>query len=399
MAEAAIVVPRESTAAGLARRDSVVILVLLSVAHFGVDLYSAALGALHPVLAAKFGLSLTQAGILGGTMVFSSSMMQPVYGYLSDRYASRLFTVLAPATAALCISALGLAPGFPWLVALVALGGVGVAAFHPQASASASRTSRTRRGRWMSIFISAGLLGFAAGPVYFSAVVLRLGLDRMLWAAIPGVAISAVLYFRLGGPGAVASGSGSRFEWRALAPVWRPLAILYFLVFIRSVVQVTFNQFLPLYLHRERGFPVAEASVALSIFLAAGAVGGFLGGNLADRFGGRRVILYSMLGAVPFLAGFFLLSGGWAILSLAAGGLMLVLTNPINIVMAQELAPGSSGTVSALMMGFAWGAAGFLFIPLTGWASDHLSLHQVLGVLAATPLIGWALAWKLPGAR
>jgi FSR family fosmidomycin resistance protein-like MFS transporter len=250
----------------------------------------------------------------------------------------------------------------------------------------------------MSIFISAGLLGFAAGPVYFSAVVTTLGLERMLWAAIPGVLFTVLLYFRLRGPGAVVARSGSRFEWRALAPVWRPLAILYFLVFIRSVVQVTFNQFLPLYLHRERGLTIQHASWALAVFLAAGAIGGFLGGNFADAIGGRRVILLSMLGAVPFLLGFFLLPGAWSILSLAAGGLMLVLTNPVNIVMAQELAPGHSGTVSALMMGFAWGTAGFISIPLTGWASDQLSLHQVLGALAATPLLGWALATRLPKA-
>src|SRR3981081_370662 len=74
-------------------------LVLFSCGHFIIDLYSIALGVLQPLLLVQFGLSLTQAGILGGMLVFSSSMLQPVYGYLSDRFHPRLFSALAPAVA------------------------------------------------------------------------------------------------------------------------------------------------------------------------------------------------------------------------------------------------------------------------------------------------------------
>jgi len=54
------------------------------------------------------------------------------------------------------------------------------------------------------------------------------------------------------------------------------------------------------------------------------------------------------------------------------------------------------GTVSALMMGFAWGMAGFVFIPLTGWIADHSSLHLALGMLSVFPVLGIALSLKLP---
>src|SRR6266852_9257524 len=87
-------------------------LILFSLGHFFIDLYSAALGTFQPVLGDKLGLSLTQAGILGGLSVFSASVMQPAYGYLSDRFHSRLFTALAPAVAGIFISALAIAPGF-----------------------------------------------------------------------------------------------------------------------------------------------------------------------------------------------------------------------------------------------------------------------------------------------
>src|ERR1700732_1015309 len=109
-------------------------LVLFSSGHFVIDMYSIALGVLQPLLLVRFGLSLTQAGLLGGMLVFSSSVLQPVYGYLSDRFHTRLFSVLAPAIAGIFISSLGLASGYWMLLAMVWLAGAGIGAFHPAAT-------------------------------------------------------------------------------------------------------------------------------------------------------------------------------------------------------------------------------------------------------------------------
>jgi MFS family permease len=99
---------------------------------------------------------------------------------------------------------------------------------------------------------------------------------------------------------------------------------------------------------------------------------------------------------VPFLALFLFSSGAVSTISLALGGLILLFTIPVNVVMAQELVPSQAGTVSALMMGFAWGAAGMVFIPLTGWIADLTSLHHALTLLVAFPILGFLLTLKLP---
>jgi FSR family fosmidomycin resistance protein-like MFS transporter len=391
-----VVEPETSAREARVARAGLLSLLLLSCGHFCVDLYSGALGALQPLLVRQFRMTLTDAGILGGLLVFSSSVMQLAYGYLSDRFPTRLFTALGPAVAGVFISSLGLAPGYGWLLLMVWLGGAGIATFHPQASAKAALGREEKRARAMAIFISSGTLGFASGPTYFSLVSGWLGLERTYWAALPGLVIStlltAFLPWGLSGKSKVAS----RMNWRPLLGVWKPLAILYALVFIRSIVQVTFAQFIPLYLHLERGYSVARANYTLSLYLACGAVGGFVGGHLADRFGGRVVILISMLASVPFLGLFLFSQGLLSVLGLLVGGLILLFTIPVNVVMAQELAPGQAGTVSALMMGFAWGMAGLVFIPLTGRISDLFSIHQALMVLVGFPIIGFWLALRLP---
>lgn len=369
-------------------------LLLLSLGHFFIDLYSGALGALQPLLVARYGMTLTQAGVLGGVLVFSSSVMQPVYGFLSDRFRTNMFAALSPAVAGVFISALGIAPSFNWLLVMVLAGGAGIAAFHPQASSRVTHGVLENRGAWMASFISAGTLGMALGPTYFSTIATRFGLDHTWIGALPGVLVSAFLFVTL--PSASCDTKRrEQFDWKPLRAVARPLTILYMLVFLRSIVQISFSQFLPLYLHLERGYTPANASYILTFYLASGALGGFLGGHLADRFGGRQVILISMIASVPFLALFFLTRGALSIAGLCLGGLILLFTIPVNVVMAQELVPTQSGTVSALMMGFAWGMAGMVFIPLIGLLSDTFTLHKVLASLTIFPVIGFLLTMKL----
>ncbi|MGH9721150.1 MAG: MFS transporter [Bryobacteraceae bacterium] len=368
-------------------------LALFCVAHLFVDLYSMALSAMQPVLIDRFRMTLTQAGFLSGLMVFASSVMQPLYGYLSDRFHTRMFTVLAPAVAAVFISSLGLAPAYWALIPMVFLGGAGVASFHPQATANATAGFEYRQ-RFMAIFISAGTVGLSLGPTYFSLAIKNLGFTNTWVAAIPGVIVSIFLFWYLKfSPSR--SASESRFDLGALRFVWKPMTIHYFLVFLRSVVQVTFAQLMPLYLHIQRGYPTMEASYFTTLYMFAGALGGFIGGNLADGFGGRRIILISMLGCVPFLLLFVLTEGWISIAGLVLGASILLFTIPVNVTMAQELAPKQAGTVSALMMGFSWGMAGMIFIPLTGWVSDHFSMQHAFTGLVMFPLIGFFLALKL----
>jgi MFS transporter, FSR family, fosmidomycin resistance protein len=370
-------------------------LVLFSSGHFVIDMYSIALGVLQPLLLVRFGLSLTQAGLLGGMLVFSSSMLQPIYGYLSDRFHTRLFSVLAPAMAGLFISSLGLASGYWMLLAMVWLGGAGIGSFHPQATANATLGIKSNRGRAMAAFISAGTLGMAIGPTYFSWVTGTLGLSRTYWAAIPGFLMTALMlaFLRLT---PATPGPKLNYDFGQLRAVRRPLTILFFLVVIRSIVQVTFAQFLPLYLKLQQGYSLANASYITSAYLLGGALGGFTGGTLADRFGGRRIIIFSMICSVPFLLLFVFTTGWISIAGLILGGLILLFTIPVNVVMGQELAPANTGTVSALMMGAAWGAAGMVFIPLTGWVSDHFSLQVAFAGLVIMPIAGFFLALKLP---
>jgi FSR family fosmidomycin resistance protein-like MFS transporter len=369
-------------------------LILLSFAHFFVDLHAGALGIFQPLLVGKLHLSFTQAGLLGGLLVFSSSVTQPIYGYLSDRIRTRMFTVLAPGAAALLLTSLSLAPSFGWALVAAFFGGAAVSAFHPQGASWAAAGFKANKGQWMAVFISAGTLGMALSPSFYSFFIDHLGFHRLLWTTLPAAAFSVLLLFTLHPP--ASSVSQQTFDRAALKAASRPLLYLFLAVFCRSAVQVSFAQFLALYLNTQLKLTLSVSAAVLTCYLTAGAAGGFLGGRLADRFGARRVIMASFLFSVPFMAAFFHTSGLLSYVMLALGGFVLLFTIPVNVVVAQELVPSQSGAVSALMMGFAWGLSGMVFIPLTGWISDRSSLGFALELLLVFPLIGLWVTSRIP---
>ncbi len=368
----------------------------LSVGHFLNDSYSNFLGPLLPLLIAKLKLTMAQAGWLAALLILSSSFTQPLYGYISDRYSTRSFAVFSPLITAVFMSCLGLAPTFTTLSILLLLGGVGIASFHPQGAAIVARSGSERMGLRMSIFVTSGSIGYALGPLLIMLVVAQFGLERSYLVIFPGLVTFGLLYFFIPVSPATPNPSTRQVSVReALRETWRPLLILYWLVVVRSAVQICLVSFLPLYFHL-KGLGDIEAARITSIFLFAGAIGGFSGGTLADRFGGKHVISFSMLLSTPCFVAFLLNQGLEAYFWLCLGGVILLSTIPVNVVMAQELIPANASVAAAITMGFAWGMGG-IAVPIIGKIADLTSLPTALMVVTALPVVGFFLSLLLPG--
>jgi FSR family fosmidomycin resistance protein-like MFS transporter len=378
------------------RKDKVAIL-SLSVGHFINDAYSNFLGPLLPFLVGRLKLSIAEAGGLAAILVISSSFAQPLYGYISDRYLKRVFVVFSPLVTALFMSCLGLANSYAMLALLLVCGGVGIASFHPQGAAMTALASRDRKGLGMSIFVTSGTIGYSLGPLLITYTVQWFGLEHSYFVMIPGLVVFAMLFFLVPATDHSSKVAIQQDLRQSLGAVWQPLSQLYILVVIRSAVQMCFVNFLPLYFS-QKGLPPLMAGKATTLFLFFGALGGFSGGTLADRFGGKNVISFSMLFSAPLIMGFLLTNGISSYFLLAFGGVALLSTVPVNVVMAQNLMPHNASVVSALMMGLAWGVGG-MFVPLIGRIADIAGLGRALMVVALLPLIGFAVAVFLPPER
>ena len=360
--------------------------------HVVVDAYTNIYAPLLPLLMPALGLSYAAAGTLAMCFQMSNSVSQLGFGALADRWRPKALVMIGPLVAVIVLSLIGLATSPLMLGAILVIGGLGGAAFHPPAAALVYKMADHRKGLAMSAHLSGGSLGFSFAPVLFAPFIAAMGLPWSPLIMIPGLLALSVTLRHV--PEMHLPPVHERSTLTTLRPAAVPLALLYFTIVLRTATSYGFMTFAPPLL-TEQGFTIGEASTAVSLYLFASGIGGFVGGPLADRYGARRVILWSLVAAVPFMAIAPRLSPIGFTALLAVGGLLLQSTLPISVTFAQTFVKGGAATVSSLMMGFAWGM-GSLFVPLIGASADRFGIEQTLVVLAFVPLLAASLAWRLP---
>ena len=361
--------------------------------HVVVDAYTNIYAPLLPLLIPRLDLSLASAGTLAMCFQLANSVSQLGFGALADRWRPRTLVIAGPLVAVLVLSMVGLASTPLMLGIILVLGGLGGAAFHPPAAALVYKLAEYRnKGMAMSAHLSGGSLGFSFAPIMFAPFIAYMGLRWSPVIMIPG--LLALSWTLRQVPPMDLPHQHERSTWATLRPAAVPLSLLYFTIVLRTATTYGFMTFTPTLL-TQSGFTIGEASTAVSLYLFASGIGGFFGGPIADRIGPRRVIVWTMISAVPFMATAPHLAPLGFTAMLAIGGLLLQSTLPISVTFAQTFVKGGAATVSSLMMGFAWGM-GSLTVPLVGMGADRFGIQSTLAVVAFIPLLGAALAWQLP---
>lgn len=364
-------------------------LLLMFLGHVVVDTCQGTLPVVMAKLKEVFDLSYFQVGLAVMLLNVTSSVIQPIFGMVSDRFRTGWFVPVGVLWTAVAMGLVGLAPSYPLVVALVGLAGLGTAAFHPRAMMAVYLVSGERRGLGAAIFSTGGNLGFALGPVVGSLLVLGYGLPATA-ALIPvGLLLFLVILFY---PGEyLRRGEGRRTASRRLEPErrhpvpWLALTAVCLIVTLRSWVYMSTITYLPL-LFADRGIALASGSLILTMFLAAGAVAGLFGGHLSDRFGRKIVIVGSSLIFPLLAAALLLVQGPWLWLFAGASGAALLASFSVTIVLAQELLPDNLGLASGLILGLGFGTGG-LGAALTGSLADRFGLDAAFWVLAMAPLL------------
>ena len=369
-------------------------LLLLFLGHVWVDASQAILPVALVELKELFSLSYFQVGFIMAVLNLTSSVIQPAFGYISDRFSTGWFVPLGILWTALAMGLLGWSASYPVAVLLVGLAGLGTAVFHPRAMMDVYLVSGSRLGFGAAVFSTGGNLGFALGPVVGSFLVLGFGLHATLGLLVPAVLLCLIIYFYresfLRHEPAVQEKSSKDFN-RVLQNIpWGSLIAVCLIVTLRSWVYISFLTYLPMFFQAQ-GIALKTGSLMLTVFLVGGAVAGLCGGHLSDKVGRRRVIAVSML-LYPILASVMILSkGGWIWLLAGASGAALLASFAVTIVVAQELMPQYVGLASGLILGLGFGTGG-LGTALSGFLADKLGLYQMMWILAIAPVLGAALA-------
>ena len=369
----------------------------LASGHFATDFANGALPALLPFLVDKFDLSYTLAAVVMLASTLSSSVVQPVFGLWSDRRGAIWLLPAGAALAGVGIALAAAAPTYGLVLLFVVVSGLGVAAYHPEGSKFAAYASGARRASGMSMFSIGGNLGFAAGPIVATPLVLALGLSGGLLLAVPSLVVAlgllaAAPFLLTFAPERAAGAPASDEPDRPGA-----LALLLGVIGFRSVAWFGLITFVPLW-EVSLGHSEAHGNRLLALMLLAGGVGTLVAGPAADRFGRRPVLLASLFATPPLIVVFIAVGGIPGAVALALVGVCVIGTFGVTMVMSQEYLPRHIGMASGLSIGLSIGLGGVAAVAL-GAVADAVDLRTALYLAAAAPVVAIALGLMLPSSR
>ncbi len=371
------------------------ILLIISFAHLLNDTVQSLVPAMFPILRSSIGLSYTEIGIIAFALNLTASIIQPIVGSYTDKHPLPYALPIGLIFTLIGIFGLAFSSSFVLLVLSVSLIGFGSATFHPESSRVAYMAAGKRRGFAQSIYQVGGNTGQALAPAITALILVPYGQKGAVWfTLITAFAIVLLFYIARWYKEQITIRNRNKREAGTQRnnhlyrkKVMFAIVVLIFFVFARTWFHSGITNFYTFYAIEKYGATIQEAQVYLFIFLFAGALGTFLGGPIADRFGKKLVIASSMLLAFP-LTLLLPFVGKWLAYPLITMiGFIALSSFSVSVVHAQQLMPGKIGMVSGLVigLGFGMGAIGSIVF---GSIADYIGITKTMYIIAALPIIG-----------
>lgn len=365
---------------------------LLAIGHASVDLYQGAVPAVVPFLAAgrHYGYGAVSGIVLAATLL--SSVVQPLFGVLTDRRPMPWLLPVSMTTAGLGLALSGPGDSYVMTWLAVALSGLGVAAYHPE-SARIARAVSGGGHVGMSWFSLGGSIGFALAPVTATPVLSAGGLPATPLLVVPALVGGLLTIVVLRAVNSVSAvGRSAR---QAQGPDdWPAFLRLSALVTCRSIIYVQLSTFVELYVRLRMHGAGAPRGAALFVLFAGGAVGTVAGGGLASRWGRTRTVRMAYAATIPALAGVVFAPGYSVYPFVAAVAITMCVPFSLQITLGQDYLPSRIGTASGVTLGLAVSVGG-LAAPAVGALADATSLRTALTLMIALSVVCWLIGRRL----
>jgi FSR family fosmidomycin resistance protein-like MFS transporter len=377
------------------------ILFIISLTHLLNDSIQSVIPAMFPIIERSLGLSFTQLGLISFALFFVSSVMQPLVGWYSDKRPTPAMLPIGLSITLVGVTGLAFAPSFATIILSVLLVGMGSAIFHPEASKVVFLAAGTKRGTAQSIFQVGGNSGQALAPLITALILVPLGQFGAIWFSIvAAIAVGFLWYIarwykeRLAADLLIRKNKPKMPDQPLTKAVKVALLLIVFIIFARSWYIASITNFYAFYIIEFYHFSIRLSQMYIFAFLLAGAVGTFIGGPLADRYGKKNVILVSMISAAPLSLVLPYVNAFVAFPLVALLGIILMSSFSVTVVYAQELVPGRVGMMSGVTIGLAFGMGALGAIAI-GSFIDAFGLLTAMITVGFLPLLG-LLSFFLP---
>jgi len=369
-------------------------LMTLMLGHLMVDMYVGLLPVFYPLLIERFAIDLKTVGLVALAYTGMASLIQPLFGWIADRYGTRYIGLALIWTAAM-FATIGFANSFPLLLVLAAAAGLGSGAYHPFGALNANAViPAAQRNTAMSIYVTGGTVGVALGPLIGAVLFGVFGMRGTAIMFVPGAALAIWLLRQAPAfaqsrrapavPGAAA---------RPRVPIVPLLAVIGVMM-SRSWTIASLQAFLPTW-YKSLGYGAAFYGPLATTLVLASALGTIGCGSLADRFGRRAVVIGSLLLSIPPVLLLAQFTGPVAFPIVILLGISAASTAPLMLVTAQQLMLGRAGVASGMILGLGF-VTSAIGIPITGAIADAYGMPVAIRAQVLLILATIALAWLLP---
>ena len=392
--------------ASATHRPLLPILLALSGAHLLNDLISSMIPAMYPLLKEAYRLDFAQVGLITLAFQVTSSLLQPLLGFVTD-HKPWPYAMVAGMAATLS-GLVGLASAGNYAMVLVSAGliGLGSAVFHPEATRMARHAAAGQQGFAQGIFQIGGHAGYAIGPLLAAMIVVPRGQTSIAWVSV--VALAAMLlmawigarYSEMRSSQVAATKARPTATSEPIVPRGRVLlamTILIVLLLSKHAYTAAFTSYYTFYLIERFAVSVQVSQIMLFLYLVVGAFGVIVGGMIGDRFGRHRVIWISILGTLPFALLLPFANLFWTGVLSVVISLIMASAFASILIYAIDLVPHRVGLVGGLFYGLAFGLGGLSAAAL-GLLADQIGIVAVFKLCAGLPALG-LLTFLLPRAE
>lgn len=359
----------------------------LSAGHFMVDWYASVLVPLYPVITAKLGISLSFISTIIAFGHMFSSMLQPIFGYISDKLRHRTFMFWGLVMSSIFIP-LTVISHTPQLLALFLIFGMcGNAFYHPQVTCLVNtfNYNNPKLTKYMGVFLGLGTIGYAIGPVCSSMTMQNFGENSLLLFSIPGVLVAILIYFVVPKiPTETLSCANEKF-----LPVMKEILSskvilgLVLIAVVKSGVSISFGTYMPFILEKS-GFSLSQIGLIVTLFFTVSGFATMLSSKIEEKIGGANVIRLSFFSILPLTLLFLFLMDKTPLLAailFIITGFFILLSVSVTLVAAQKIMSKNKGVISGVMQGFSWGL-GALFLAPMGVIGEHFGVEKILIIMS-----------------
>lgn len=364
----------------------------LSMGHFTADLYASAIVPMYPLITQKLGITLASISLIISLGHLVSSMLQPFFGFISDKIKKRAFMINGLILGAVFIPLTITADNSILLCLFLMLGMAGNALFHPQVTSLVKTFcyNNPNVAKYMGLFMGMGTIGYSIGPVISSNLVEKFGEGAMLYITVIGLLCALILYFEVPKipKSAITQSKDGFFKVMGEIIKNKTCMKLVWIAIVKSAVSISFGTYIPFIL-KESGFDLSTTGIVVTLFFAISGLSMIASSKLEEKIGAVNLIRLSFFTILPLVILFkfaFDMMPYLGIIIFIISGFFIYLSVSVTIIAAQKIMPDHTGVISGVMQGFSWGLGALSLAPM-GYIGEKFGVIWILVIMSTVALL------------